>query len=202
MMSWNSEPSYRGLPFWDSISTPKFPLNAYNIFLLWCATSHVHLKEKTGCPNSLTGFMISILIFVTSHVALNFCAQYLLPLRVFTICFPFSRAWCWLSVMFLFLASIGVVSMRFFSMSVGRIMLHEWWYVFVLCGVFPMIWRWNLTLCQFLCWWGWGRRKNLELLVSAVYVDYSLVSWIFVWPNYKLELNFYQFLILSADYVE
>ena len=62
-----------GVLFWDSIFAPKFTLDAVNIFLFWHEASCFRLKEKTGGPNLLTGLMISLLIVVTIHVALDFC---------------------------------------------------------------------------------------------------------------------------------
>ena len=80
------------IPIWDSIAAPKFLLNAAKIWLFVCAASCVRLKEKTGVPSLLTGFMISLLIVVTSHVTLEFCFLSNLLLMIFAICIPLSKA--------------------------------------------------------------------------------------------------------------
>ena len=134
-MSQHSEPWYRELPFWASIETPKFLLNASNIWLFWSAAFYVCLKEKTDRPNYFTCFIISFLIVVTSHVVLYCCVWSSLPLRIFPIFFPcpgidVGCLWC-----FYFFASIGFVSMGFVSMFVRKIfalvrifLLDGWWY--------------------------------------------------------------------------
>ena len=81
-----------GLPFWASIAAPKFPLNTAKIWLLQCAAYCVRLKKKTGGPSLLNGFMINLLIFVTSYIVLGFFVQSSSPLRFFSVCLPLSRA--------------------------------------------------------------------------------------------------------------
>ena len=91
-MSQNSDPYSSGLPFWTSIDDPNFPLNATKIWLFFCAAYYVRLKEKTGFTTFLTGFMISLLIIVTSHVALELCVESNLLMIIFSICLPLYRA--------------------------------------------------------------------------------------------------------------
>ena len=126
LMSQNSELYSSGIPFWDYIAAPNFLLNTDKIWLVVCEASCVHLKDKTGFPSFLTGFMIGLMIVVTSHVALDFCFWYNLLLMIFAICLPLSRALRWLSVMFLFSASIGFVSPSFGYMSVSEINVFVW----------------------------------------------------------------------------
>ena len=88
VMSQDSEPYSSGVPFWASVSAPKFSLHANRIWLLFCAAFCVRLKENAGFPTFLTGFMISLLIIVTIHVALNFCVRSNLLLMIFSFIFP------------------------------------------------------------------------------------------------------------------
>ena len=88
VMSRNYEPYSSGIPFWASVAAPKFLLDAANIWLFFCAAYCVRLKEKTGFQSFFTGFMICLLIVVTSHVLLNSCAWYNLLLIIFPFVFP------------------------------------------------------------------------------------------------------------------
>ena len=87
-MSQDPEQYSSRLPFWASVAAPKFLLDAANIWLFFCAAYCVRLKEKTGFPSFLTGLMISLLIIVTIHVALNFCVRSNLLLIIFSFIFP------------------------------------------------------------------------------------------------------------------
>ena len=118
VMSQNSEPYSRGIPFWYSIAVPKFQLNTAKTLQFWIAASCVRLKDKTGSSSSLTGFMINFLIVVTSHVPLDFCVQSSITFNISDIFLLLSRALRWLYVMFLFYASIGVVSTGLLSVSI------------------------------------------------------------------------------------
>ena len=81
----------------------------------------VRLKDKTGIQSSLTGFLIIFLIVVASHEAWEFCFWSKVPLRIAPICLPLSRAWSWISSMFLFDASMGLVPLGLVWVSVGEL---------------------------------------------------------------------------------
>ena len=107
----NSDPEFRGFPWWDSKILSRFPLKAARIILLCNLASCVCLNYKTGGCNYLDVLLMNWFIVVTSHDVFGFCLRSRIPFSDFSISWPLVMAYIWFSISWLCSALYGVVSL-------------------------------------------------------------------------------------------
>ena len=149
--------------------------------------------------------MISILIVVTIHVALEFCIRSSLPLSIF-IFIPLSRAWRWLLPRLIFFHGIFVCVCKGNNCN-GLIIFVIWmtmclcimWYFpngvdlkFDIVSIYFSEGIWGLGESVDLCFFLW-ELSMLTSFQSLKFVCYQILNW-----NCIFDL----ILILSADCVE
>ena len=163
--------------------------------------------EKTGFTSFLTFFMISLLIIVTIHMALDFCVWSNFAFIVFAFSFPclglnVDCPWC-----SCFLNLLDLCPCAFGLCLWGKLMylFDKICYVSDNCVSYPIVWCQNLRCVNCLVWRavgvGVGGVMGVVPILSVGYVEYFL-DYIFEISSYSRVINICSCVSLITVYVK